>query len=233
MDKVILTLALLVAAYLLITSLYNWGLFDRGTKSASETLQGIPSTQTTQALMGLDSGAPQDIPAYSRDKFGQSWADVTHSGCDTRNEVLMRDMDNLEYRPNTQECIIERGTLDDPYTGKQISFQRGNKTSTAVQIDHVVALSDAWRSGAYAWNDQERLQFANDPLNLLAVDGPANESKSNYAADEWLPDNEDYQCQFVARQIAVKNKYSLSVTEAERDAIAEVLVTCPDQKLPK
>jgi len=132
----------------------------------------------------------------------------------------------------TRDCVVLTGTLADPYTATKISFVRGQDTSNAVQIDHVVALSDAWQKGAQKLDADTRRAFANDPLNLLAVDGPANQAKGDGDAATWLPSNKSYRCQYVARQVAVKAKYSLWVTQAEHDAIARVLKSCPDQSLP-
>ena len=126
---------------------------------------------------------------------------------------------------------MQSGTLNDPYTGKVISFVRGVKTSLAVQIDHVVALSNAWSTGAQKLSYASRVQLANDPLELLAVDGPTNESKSDSDAASWLP-RAAYRCAYVARQIAVKRKYHLWVTSSEKAAMASVLSGCPGFKLP-
>jgi hypothetical protein len=123
--------------------------------------------------------------------------------------------------------------LRDPYTGKIINFKYGVGTSIAVQIDHVVALSDAWQKGAQKASAQQRQSFYNDPLNLLAVDGPTNSSKGDSDAATWLPPNKAYRCAYVARQVAVKSKYKLWVTLAEKAAIKAVLVDCPKQRLPK
>jgi hypothetical protein len=166
---------------------------------------------------------------YSRDQFSAGWADV--GGCDTRNYILKRDMTEVVTKSAT-DCTVESGTLNDPYTGKIIKFTRGVGTSDDVQIDHVVAVSDAWQKGAQQIDVSERAQFYNDPLNLLAVDGPANQKKSDSDAATWLPPNKDYRCRYVARQVAVKIKYKLWVTQAEHDAIKNVLSSCPNQTLP-
>ncbi|MCF2706025.1 HNH endonuclease [Arcanobacterium haemolyticum] len=157
---------------------------------------------------------------YDRTLFGERWADVDGNGCDTRNDVLARDMTDVRFKRGSS-CVVASGTLDDPYTGTTIDFVRGPQTSEAVQIDHVVALADAWNSGASTWKAKEREKFANDPLNLLAVDGAANQEKLASSADAWLPDV--HQCEYVERQIAVKAKWNLSVTQAERDSMAYVL----------
>lgn len=132
-----------------------------------------------------------------------------------------------------ETCIVESGVLHDPYTNSIINFLRGVGTSNAVQIDHVVALSDAWQKGAQKLSSSARYALYNDPLNLLAVDGPTNGQKSDSDAASWLPPNKSYRCSYVARQVAVKQKYSLWVTAAEKEAIKRVLAKCPKQKLPK
>jgi hypothetical protein len=148
-----------------------------------------------------------------------------------RNKILRRDFIEFQFRSDSS-CIIETGILQDPYTGQTINFVRGVGTSNEVQIDHVVAVSDAWQKGAQQLSSSERYAFYNDPLNLLAVSGSANAQKSDSDAASWLPANKAYRCQFVARQIAVKISYNLWVTQAEYDTIYRVLQDCPDQELP-
>ena len=167
---------------------------------------------------------------YSREQFGSAWADVDRNGCDTRNDVLNRDLVAKEWRPGTHGCVVVAGVLHDPYTGQRLVFAKAD--AAAVQIDHVVSLSDAWQKGAARWDVTRRREFANDPLNLLAVDGPTNERKGDGDAATWLPPQKSYRCRFVARQIAVKAKWELSVTPAEHDAMARVLARCPQQRVP-
>lgn len=164
---------------------------------------------------------------YSRDQFGGDWA--TTNGCDTRNIILNRDLNDVVVN---ESCQVISGTLNDPYTGEIIQFQRGSETSSAIQIDHVVALSDAWQKGAQQLTLEERTTLANDPLELLAVDGGANQNKSGGDAATWLPPNKPFRCQYIARQIAVKQKYRLWVTQAEHDAMVTILNKCPGQLLP-
>lgn len=164
---------------------------------------------------------------YSREQFGGGWA--SEGGCDMRNVILNRDLKDVVVN---DECQVMSGVLDDPYTGKTIVFQRGSETSGDVQIDHVVALSDAWQKGAQQLSYEKRVELANDPLELLAADGPANQQKGAGDAATWLPENKSFRCQYVARQIAIKKKYSLWMTQAEKEAIIRVLETCPGQVLP-
>ncbi len=162
---------------------------------------------------------------YTREQFGQAWEDVDHNGCDTRDDILRRDLQNPTYKPGGDACTVESGALHDPYTGRTIDFRRG-PDSAAVQIDHVVALADAWQTGAQDWPATTRLALANDPANLLAVDGPANQDKSADDASTWLPPNHGYRCAYVVRQLRIKAAYGLWVTQAEHDALARTLRTC-------
>ncbi|WP_247828314.1 GmrSD restriction endonuclease domain-containing protein [Arthrobacter antioxidans] len=162
---------------------------------------------------------------YDREEFGQAWADVDRNGCDTRNDMLNRDLTEIAYA-NSVPCKVQSGVLDDPYTGTVIPFLRGQATSSDVQIDHVVALSDAWQKGAQQLSFDQRVAFANDPLNLQSTDGPTNQQKSDGDAATWLPPNKGYRCEYVARQVSVKATYTLWVTQAEHDVMATILSDC-------
>lgn len=166
---------------------------------------------------------------YDRDRFGTAWADTDGNGCDQRDDVLNRDLTHKRF----DGCTVLRGTLHDPYTGKIIHFVRGVDTSSEVQIDHVVAESDAWQTGAQRWTAAKRLRFATDTLNLYAVDGPTNESKGDGDTATWLPPHKSFRCTYVAHQVAVKRKYHLWATSAERTAMVRVLSGCSSMKLPK
>ena len=170
---------------------------------------------------------------YSRAQFGPSWADVDRNGCDTRNDILTRDLTQIIYREGTRDCIVLSGVLIDPFSGEVIAFTRGVATSSEVQIDHSVALSDAWQKGAQKLSADARKALANDPLNLMAVKGRLNSQKGAGDAATWLPPLKSYRCAYVARQIAVKAKYSLWVTLAEKNAMASILSKCPQQLIPK
>ncbi len=165
---------------------------------------------------------------YSRNQFGEGWSQV--DGCDVRNLILQRDM--VDTAIDQDGCKVASGLLQDPYTARTIHFKRGADSSSLVQIDHVVPLSDAWQKGAQQLSQVEREKLANDSLELLAVDGPTNEKKGDGDAATWLPPNKPYRCQYIARQIAVKKKYRLWITPAEKDAMRRVLSQCPTQRLP-
>jgi hypothetical protein len=205
-----------------------------GGTAALPTSSTLPCASTGSALAALATLAVKGrapTTGYDRDQFGPAWSDIDRNGCDTRNDVLRRDLTDIVVKTDTKGCVVASGTLADPYTATTIFFVRG-PDSGDVQIDHVVALSDAWQKGAQQWTVDTRKAFANDPLNLLAVDGPTNASKGDGDAATWLPPNKAYRCSYVARQIAVKAKYNVWVTSAEKDAMGNMLAACPNQKLP-
>lgn len=200
-----------------------------GNEQPSEQAQQPTGNNGTLARTVLDElsvkgRAPKTD--YSRAQFGNGW--LIENGCDTRNRILARDLKNVSL---DQNCHVLGGILHDPYTGKTIQFSRGPDSGDDVQIDHVVALSNAWQTGAQALDRTHREALANDPLNLLAVDGEANQQKSDGDAATWLPPQKTFRCQYVARQIAVKKTYSLWVTTAEKQAMITVLSSCPDQQV--
>ncbi|QGN31559.1 DUF1524 domain-containing protein [Microlunatus sp. Gsoil 973] len=193
----------------------------------TKTPSAEPGTALAGALALTTKGrAPKT--GYDRDRFGAPWTDTDGNGCDQRQDVLNRDLIKKKF----DGCLVLDGILQDPYTGRIIHFRRGPSTSSAVQIDHVVALSDAWQKGAQQWPAHKRLRFANDTLNLYAVDGPTNASKGDGDTATWLPPNKSFRCTYVAHQVAVKKKYRLWVTAAERAAMVRVLTACPTLSLP-
>ena len=169
---------------------------------------------------------------YTRAQFGPTWADVDRNGCDTRNDILKRDLTNEVFKEKTNGCTVLSGTLVDPFSGETINFVQGAKTSSDVQIDHSVALSNAWQTGAFKLTPEQRKAFANDPLNLLAVKGKLNSQKGDGDAATWLPPLKSYRCDYVSRQIAVKMKYKLWFTAPEKEAMIRILKTCPEKALP-
>lgn len=198
------------------------------TAVATNALDDLPDTEIASALRALHVRDPtaNQVGEYDRAFFGQRWADEDHNGCDTRNDVLARDLSRPQFVEETNNCVVAAGTLAEPYTGAIVQFRRGEGTSDLVQIDHVVALADSWRSGAWAWDDATRQRFANDPANLLAVDGEANQEKGSSTADEWMPESEDFHCEYATIQVSVKTAWNLSVTPAEQEALARALATC-------
>jgi hypothetical protein len=228
-------------ALLLIVGVALLSVVLRHTKTptaAPTTASGAVVVNTAQAAKIPDSTALLDLSSlsvkgrapktgYSRAQFGDGWADT--NGCDTRNDILHRDLTQISL--DTKGCEVLKGVLNDPYTGTVINFVHGQETSSAVQIDHVVALGDAWQTGAQQLSMSSRTQLANDPLELSAVDGPSNDQKGDSDAASWLPPNKADRCDYVAKQILVKQKYSLWVTQAEHDAMQQVLSGCSGQSL--
>lgn len=216
---------LIVASALFVAT--NQGFFD-----TTQPAQVPPASSTSSpalkvlGTLAVKGRAPKT--GYSREQFGGVWADIDGT-CDARDVILQRDL--VDTKVN-DKCQVTSGVLHDPYTGKTIDFTRGPSTSASVQIDHVVAISDAWQTGAQQLTPAERKAMYVDPLELLAVDGPANQQKSDGDAATWLPSNKAFRCQYVARQIAVKAKYRLWVTPAEKQAIQAVLSKCPGQTVP-
>lgn len=201
-----------------------------GTSASANPDAAVTHALAQLAKLPVKGRAPKT--GYDRRKqFGVSWTDDVpvqfgHNGCDTRNDILRRDLHGITLKPNTHGCVVLTGVLADPYTGARINFQRGVGTSNAIQIDHVVALSDAWQKGAQQLSAQQRQDLANDPRNLLAVQGRANEQKRDGDAATWLPKNKAYRCTYVSKQVAVKSDYHLWVTKAEKEAIERVLSKC-------
>ncbi|WP_083835843.1 HNH endonuclease family protein [Gordonia otitidis] len=199
---------------------------------ATEQPQPTSNESAAQAIRTLDSLAVKGRApktGYSRAQFGAAWSDdVTveggHNGCDTRNDLL-KSLRNKVIKPNTHGCVVLSGVLDDPYTGRSIPFQRGPQ-SGRIQVDHLVALLDAWQKGAQQLSVDQRRNLANDPRNLQLVDGPTNAAKGAGDAATWLPPNKGYRCTYVQRQIAVKSIYHLWVTAAEKEAMLRILRSC-------
>lgn len=189
------------------------------------TLSANATGAAVDALQTLDVKGRAPKTGYERTEFGNGWALV--NGCDTRNIILYRDLKDTQL---DDECRVLSGVLQDPFTGQSITFSRTD--SDIVQVDHIVALSDAWQKGAQQLSREQRIQLANDPLELLAVSGAANQEKGDGDAATWLPDNVAFRCDYVSRQIAVKKKYNLWVTPAEKEAMLTILAKCPGQQLP-
>ncbi|MEE9096272.1 HNH endonuclease family protein [Pseudarthrobacter phenanthrenivorans] len=240
--------AILAAAALGIVTALGW-FFTAGQFAAGPTQQGpseapvfdagwmrpvqephpVPPGTALSALDGLAVKGRAPGANYSREAFGQAWLDVDRNGCDTRNDILRRDLSGVVFSEGST-CRVTAGHLREPYTGRDVDFRRGSESSRAIQIDHVVALGDAWQKGAQGLGAKERQNLANDPLNLIAADGAANQQKSAGDAATWLPKNTAIRCHYVARQISVKAAYGLWVTAAEKDAMKQVLGSCPKQQ---
>lgn len=189
----------------------------------------VAGGRAAEQLAGLEVKGRAPKTGYRRAEFGTAWDDNVsvefgRNGCRTREDILQRDLRDIVLHDDG--CRVMTGTLDDPYTGRTMPFVRGQDTSAQVQIDHVVALSDAWQKGAQQWSAETRRDFANDPRNLQAVEGRVNQQKGDGDAATWLPPDRSYRCTYVSRQIEVKAGYGLWVTAAEKEAMERVLATC-------
>ncbi len=195
----------------------------------------VPSPTTTHANSRSALIAAENLPVkgrapksgYSRAAFGPAWFDTDGNGCDTRDDLLRKYLHNAVFEGS---CIVLSGTLNDPYTGKPVTYVRGGYDE--VDVDHMVSLSNAWQTGAQFWPPEKRLALANDPLNLQPTTAWVNRQKSDSDAASWLPSNKSYRCEFVARQVAVKQKYHLWATAAERSTMTSVLRRCPMLEMP-
>lgn len=200
---------------------------------------GSPGREAIEALLATAERVPERVrvPGYQRGcgageacVFGPAWSDDTdaeggHNGCDTRNDVLVRSMDRVEFRPGTHNCVVVAGELADPYSGEVLHFEK--RDASAVQIDHVFPLAAAWDLGAHAWTPQLRQRFANDiTYNLLAVNGPDNQRKSDSTPGDWLPDNAAYRCFYAAKYLSVAIAYALPITDSDDAELRSVSARC-------
>ena len=195
---------------------------------AASQIGSVPADRLAAAkaaLAGIQVQGRAPKTGYTRERFGEAWDDVDRNGCDTRNDVLARDLKSVIFAKGSLHCIVSSGALDDPYTAKHIQFVRGER-SAEVQIDHLVPLSDAWQKGAQQWTAERRRAFANDPANLLAVDGPANQEKGDGDVATWLPPQKSFRCEYAVRIVEVKSRYALWMTDAEHRKAEELLGQC-------
>jgi hypothetical protein len=209
---------------------------------ATDPVPGSPSRSVIDELLTAVTVVPErpHPGGYDRDcgsgagcVFGQAWTDEHpgpggHDGCDTRNNVLARDLREVVLRPGSGDCIVTAGTLDDPYTGARVDFQRAY--ANAVHIDHIYPLAAAWDHGASTWTAELRRQFANDvPYNLIAVDGAANMTKRDHTPSGWLPPAPGYRCWFAGKYLTVALRYGLPITVEDHGALTDAAETCPEE----
>ena len=204
---------------------------ETGSKnSTSPTPDATSETLASELLSKLEVKGRAPKTGYSRDEFYSGWPTV--DGCNLRQKILRREFGDTAVMDKKDPCNVVAGSYTEPYTGEYKTFSSRAEIGKSVQIDHIVALSDAWQKGAQYMDKDTRYKIATDPLNLIAADASANMTKSDGDAATWLPSNKKFRCQYVARQVSVKYKYDLWVTEAERDAIARVLSSCPSEPAP-
>lgn len=182
--------------------------------------------EALSSLPVVEEGTSMSATPYDRAFFGQEWMDVDRNGCDTRNDILRRDLDDLVVKEGTQGCVAYSGSFVDPYTTETFYFERGSGNAGELHVDHIVALSDAWHKGAANWNDETRVKFANDPMNLVVTFGDVNLAKGADDAGDWLPPNKAAHCAFAVRVVWVKDRYNLAVAQDEATALGDVLGGC-------
>ena len=249
--------ALLILAWLFSACGSNNGEVEIQPSTASSQPKSITPTAQASIAQEIPSAAPVASPSapvlvtsealvvaqalpvrgrsastdYSRDAFGTAWKDVDGNGCDTRNDILQRDFKSAIFKPGTGDCKVVGGTWIDPYSNESYTF---SEPPSGAQIDHVVSLKNAWQMGADQWDDQMRTEFANDPLNLRVTIASLNQQKSDSNAASWLPPYKPGRCDFIATQVAVKAKWQLYVTEAEKEVFITILSKpeCETTQLP-
>lgn len=208
--------------------------------STSSTSSSVPSPSSTKDTSRHDSDNKVTIGNYSisvaegengdsydrEGEFGPAWGyDFNDNGCDTRNDILARDLQDTKI--GKDGCTVLSGKMvDDPYTGKTYDWKRGRSTSMAVQIDHVIPLKYAWMHGADQWSQDKREQYANDPDVLVAADGPANAAKGAKGPSQWEPENKAYTCQYADKWLKIADKYSLAVDKADAAWLSETVKSC-------
>lgn len=221
---IIVTLILLIISALVATNpaSYETEVVKTATAETANTSSTQPLASELLAQLTIKGRAPKT--GYTREQFYNGWPDV--DGCSLRQRIIKRDFGDSA---KLDGCNVIAGAYTEPYTGEYVEFKTRAEISKQVQVDHVVALSDAWQKGAQNLDKDTRYQIATDPLNLIAADASANMTKGDGDAATWLPSNKAFRCQYVARQVSVKYKYRLWVTQAEHDAIKRILETCPQE----
>lgn len=199
---------------------------DAAPTPSAETTSPPTSAQSARAKLDTITTAHSAATGYLRAAFGAGWGDTDRNGCDARNDVLARDLTEVVFRANTNDCVVHSGVLNDPYTGTVIRFVRGNETSQLVQIDHVVPLAWAWRYGAANWSHEQRVIFHNDQANLLAVDGTSNMEKSDAGPGDWMPPNAAAHCGYAETFVTIVHAYALSIPDHDRRVLEVTLDRC-------
>ena len=217
-----------VAVLLAVVVLHGPGLF-----TASAPAPGSPTRAQLERLLAVvrvlprrphPGGYERGCAAGQGCVFGPAWA--ASGNCDSRNAVLSKQLSAVRFRANTDQCVVAAGTLHDPYTGRDIAFDRSR--ARAVQIDHIYPLAAAWDMGASDWPLPQRIHFANDiEFNLLAVDGPTHQDKGDRTPADWLPPAPAYRCYYAGRYLTAAAHYTLPITAGDRDALSRTAHDCP------
>ncbi|MGY0231223.1 HNH endonuclease family protein [Longispora urticae] len=182
----------------------------------SSNTPGKGATAKTQ-LAALKTAASRSMAGYSREKFPH-WR-AQGGGCDTREFVLKREGTSVK---TDSACKVTGGSWTSPYDDAK------HTVAIEMDIDHMVPLANAWRSGANDWTNEKRGDFANDldRPQLFAVTASVNRAKGDQDPSTWKPPSRSYWCSYAESWINVKSHWQLTVTEAERTALTDMLGTC-------
>jgi len=218
------TLTAAIALVLIVPTFTNQPTGPTISTLPAGTAPATPSSSPALDLLAqIPAAGTAPVQPYERDEFGQRWADLDRNGCDTRNDMLQRDLVDIVFKPNTNDCVVLRGTLDDPYTGETVTFIRVSEGYQPTQVDHLIPLSVAWSTGASEWSADKRLQLANDPSNLQVT--TANQVKNDSTPSQWMP-VASYACEYSTRYVQVAHAYELAISEADRAALTITLAHC-------
>lgn len=212
-----------IAIVLLIPTFTNQEQAPSASTAATPPAAEATSSPALDLLAQIPDAGPAPTQPYDRDEFGPRWADVDRNGCDTRNDMLQRDLVEVTFKPNTHDCVVQRGTLHDPYTGETVTFVRISEGYQPTQVDHLIPLSVAWATGAAEWPADKRLQLANDPSNLQVT--TANQLKNDSTPSQWMP-IASYTCEYSTRYVQVVHAYELEISTADRTKLAAALSQC-------
>lgn len=203
--------------------------------SVEEPPRPAATTVAQPGVSGLQVAERASVPGYQRGcgphqacVFGPAWSDDVdvaggHDGCDTRSDQLARQLQQVQIKPGTHGCVVQRGVLHDPYTGITVAYDR-SVNGDQVQLDHVYPLAAAWDHGAANWSSGQRRNFANDPDNLIVTLARVNQSKGDRTPGEWMPPQG--QCRYAAAYATVAARYALTVSAADDRALQLALQAC-------
>jgi hypothetical protein len=188
-------------------------------------LLGVPNAQattrvSTRALLSDLAVTAEHQRGYDRDKFAD-WRDADGDGCDTRDEVLLREA--IDLPRIGAGCQLTSGRWFSKYDGVTTA------DASTFDIDHMVPLAEAWQSGAYRWSSGTRARYSNDlryGAALIAVTAHSNRSKGEQEPQDWMPERASYRCTYVANWVAVKWRWNLRVNRAEKDFLRSRLRAC-------
>ena len=183
-------------------------------------------TATPEAMSISVAPVPADIPSYDRDEW-RHWIDEDRDCQDTRQEVLIEESASPVTYKDSDECKVAEGEWNGPYTGERFT------DPSDMDVDHMVPLGNAHRSGGWLWSENRKRLYANDLSyqgHLIAVQNSANRAKGADGPEEWRPPNRGYWCRYAVDWITIKNAWGLTATEAEAAALSDMLGACTPRR---